>query len=137
MHTLNTLNEHADPLTYPLIHIYGEKGWCPDLEASSADDTPDGTKLGACDFYTQRLMVYDVKNSSMPYAAGRLCQQYIVDKWICIETQRLDWCRKNQDKLRMESLQGLMDYISNSANDHEQDDAAETSAELPAASFCS
>ena len=24
---------------------------------------------------------------------------------------RLDWVRKNQDKLRMESLQGLMDYV--------------------------
>ena len=38
-HVLNTLNEHADPLTYSLIHMYGEKGWCPDLHISSDEHT--------------------------------------------------------------------------------------------------
>ena len=39
-HSLSTLNEHMDPLTYPLLFPYGEKGWCPDLKVSAPADTP-------------------------------------------------------------------------------------------------
>ena len=28
-HDVSYLNEHVDPLTYPLLFPDGEKGWCP------------------------------------------------------------------------------------------------------------
>ena len=62
-------------------------------------------------------MVYDASKSSLPYAAGRLSQQHAVDVYAKIEGQRLDWCRNNQVKHRMESLQGLMENVSCSADD--------------------
>ena len=31
-HNVSSLNEHVDPLTYPLLFPYGEKGWCPELQ---------------------------------------------------------------------------------------------------------
>ena len=49
--------------------------------------------------------------SRMPHAGGRLFQQYVVDAYCKIEAQRLDWVEKNQDKLRTETLQGLLDYV--------------------------
>ena len=71
---------------------------------------PEKNKLGACDFYAQKLMVQD-HTSRMPHAGGRLFQQYVVDAYCKIEAQRLDWVDKNQDKLRTETSQGLLDYV--------------------------
>ncbi|CAH9052040.1 unnamed protein product [Cuscuta europaea] len=44
--------------------------------------------------------------------SGRLFQQFIVDMYIKIETQRLDYFRTQQRDVRTECLQGLMDSIS-------------------------
>ena len=52
----------------------------------------------------------------LPHSAGRLFQQYLVDAYSKVESQRLEWVLRNQNKLRVESLSGLMDYLS-SAND--------------------
>ena len=51
----------------------------------------------------------------MPHGAGRLFQQYLVDAYAKIESQRLDWVRANQQKLRMETLSGLLDFLAPSA----------------------
>ena len=48
----------------------------------------------------------------MPHAGGRLFQQYVVDAYCKIEAQRLDWVEKNQDKLRTDTLQGLLDFVT-------------------------
>ena len=60
-HQMSSLNEHVDPLTYPLLFPYGEKGWCPDLKTPP----PGSSKILACEFYARRLMVYDLKNSAL------------------------------------------------------------------------
>ena len=99
-------------MTYPLLFPAGDKGWCPELQVAGAEHEPPNAKnkLGACDFYAQKLMVQD-HTSRMPHAGGRLFQQYVVDAYCKIEAQRLDWVEKNQDKLRAETSQGLLDYV--------------------------
>ena len=52
----------------------------------------------------------------LPFAGGRLFQQYVCDAYAKIESERLRWVTQNQTKLRVESLQGLIDYLA-SAND--------------------
>jgi len=126
-HNISYLNEHVDPLTYPLLFPTGETGWCPDLVQVDTDKIPqkarkpgdahDGSdrdksqKLGICDFYAHRFMVTS-KEPSLPHAGGRLFQQYIVDAYCKVEGQRLQWINNNQDKLRVESLRGLMDFVA-------------------------
>ena len=107
-------------MTYVLLFPCGEKGWCPDLKISPDLGIPldqKGSKFDACEFYSQRVMVYSAEKSALPHAGGRLLQQYVVDVFAKVEGMRLDWYRRSQDKLRMDSLQGLMDHISGSAND--------------------
>lgn len=41
----------------------------------------------------------------------RLFQQYSVDEYIKLETQRLDFVSFNQDLFRMDVLQGLIDVL--------------------------
>ena len=112
-HAISHLSEHVDPLTYPLLFPKGDKGWCPDLRIPwhMQNGNPRHDKLQLCEFYSQRMMIFDVARSSLPHAGGvRLFQQYVVDAYAKVEGQRLDWVYRNQDKLRIGSLQGLMDF---------------------------
>ena len=42
---------------------------------------------------------------------GRLLQQFAVDMYVKLETQRLDFYRSKQLLIRREQLQGLMDFV--------------------------
>ena len=64
-----------------------------------------------CEFYAYRMMPRlpaATLDSELPHAAGRLFQQYIVDAYAKVESQRLKWVVEDQKKLRVESMQGLL-----------------------------
>ncbi|TKR60779.1 hypothetical protein L596_027974 [Steinernema carpocapsae] len=42
---------------------------------------------------------------------GRLFQQFLVDGFVKVEQERLEWQRQNQDTLRADSYLGLHDYL--------------------------
>eukprot|EP00973_Karenia_brevis_P053421 7425003-Karenia_brevis.AAC.1 len=48
----------------------------------------------------------------LPYAAGRLFQQWTVNAYAKFESTRLEWVLRNQAKLRMDTLQGLADHVA-------------------------
>ncbi|RWR99563.1 uncharacterized protein B4U80_07671, partial [Leptotrombidium deliense] len=52
---------------------------------------------------------------------GRLTQQYIINAYITIEAQRLKYLRHNQDHLRSECYQRLVDHVTNSAANNIED----------------
>ncbi|XP_036146775.1 uncharacterized protein LOC118646933 [Monomorium pharaonis] len=41
----------------------------------------------------------------------RLFQQWLVDSYVKIEKDRINWCKENQKHLRVEKHQGLIDYL--------------------------
>ena len=47
----------------------------------------------------------------------RLFQQWIGDSYVKIERDRIEYIRRNQKQLRVESYQGLVDNLSNTASD--------------------
>ena len=47
----------------------------------------------------------------------RLFQQWIVDSCVKIERDRIEYIRRNQTQLHVESYQGLVDHLNNTAND--------------------
>ncbi|KAF3684438.1 hypothetical protein FXO37_01336 [Capsicum annuum] len=49
--------------------------------------------------------------------SGRLFQQYCVDEFIKIETQRLDFSSSNQDLFRSDALQGLINFLRHGDKD--------------------
>ena len=119
-HELSYLSEHVDPLTYPLVHLYGTLGYSHALRApKAASACSDFTHVSMREFYSHRLMQrysHDSGFVELPHSAGRLFQQYLVDAYSKVESQRLDWVVRNQAKLRVDSLAGLLDHLS-SAND--------------------
>lgn len=53
---------------------------------------------------------------SLLLRGGRLLQQYVVDNYVKIETQRLRWIRSNQRDIRSELYQGLQDCLHGGEN---------------------
>lgn len=47
--------------------------------------------------------------------SGKLSQQFIIDAFLKVEGQRLQWNRQNQKQLRVDQYLGLMDYVQNKA----------------------
>ncbi len=64
-------------------------------------------------FYSYRLAIRKPTQElySSIHLSKKLFHQYIVDSYIKIEAGRLNRIRNNQKQLRVESYQGLYDYI--------------------------
>ncbi|CAG8714197.1 27868_t:CDS:2, partial [Dentiscutata erythropus] len=65
-------------------------------------------KVTARQYYAYKLHNRQDSSSLLHYG-GRLFQQYVVDNYIKIESERLNYLKFNQDKLRKELYQGLHD----------------------------
>lgn len=61
------------------------------------------------EYYSYKLQIRD--DEDIILHSGRLLQQYILDEWIKIETQRLDFSSFNQDLFRTNVLGGLLDIL--------------------------
>ena len=129
-HQLSYLSEHVDPLTYPLIHTHGDLGYSNALHSTVlAADTGKSTKssqgrhISLREFYSHKLFQRYSSSAGiveLPHACGRLFQQYLVDAYVKLESQRIDWVLANQEKLRVDSLSGLLDFLESAPAAHEQ-----------------
>ncbi|XP_017181009.2 uncharacterized protein [Malus domestica] len=94
-----------DPLQYPLLLPYGTCGW----DVNSRDD--GGRAITCCDYYAYMLQIRH-NGSSLLLRGGRLLQQYVVDNYIKIESQKLRWLRSNQATVRADLYKGLQDSLN-------------------------
>ncbi|XP_068340932.1 uncharacterized protein [Pyrus communis] len=97
--------EFYDPLQYPLLLPYGTYGW----DVNSRDD--GGRAITCCDYYAYMLQIRH-NGSSLLLRGGRLLQQYVVDNYIKIESQKLRWLRSNQATVRADLYKGLEDSLN-------------------------
>ncbi|KAK1434099.1 hypothetical protein QVD17_11017 [Tagetes erecta] len=98
-------------LQYPLLFLYGEPGWSPTLRLKSKPQNPT-KQLTMNMFYSYQL--HDRANIyTLLLNGGRLFQQYLVDAYVCIEQNRLEYIRLHQNLFRTEFLQGIHDAILN------------------------
>ncbi|KAL6176715.1 hypothetical protein ACLB2K_053348 [Fragaria x ananassa] len=100
---------YYNPLQYPLLLPYGTYGW--DLNSRSNN----GRKMTCRDYYAYILQIRP-HHESILLRGGRLLQQYVVDNYVKIETQKLRWVRSNQDNLRCELYDGLCDLLNGGEN---------------------
>uniref|UniRef100_A0A803PFI8 ATP-dependent DNA helicase n=1 Tax=Cannabis sativa TaxID=3483 RepID=A0A803PFI8_CANSA len=99
------------PMTYPLIHPYGEDGYRLRIPfRGELENESDTKKLTMRQYYCFRLQQRLNEGHSL-LQAGRLLQQYIVDCYMAIEEERFRWIRNNQKQLRSELYSGLMDAV--------------------------
>ena len=94
---INAMKGVYDPLGYPLILPKGQNGF--DLEGKIAARLSTAKPATTDQFYKFHLME---RNGSFNHLlrCRELFQQYICDQFAKIDTERLGWHRREQDRLR-------------------------------------
>ncbi|KAL6205141.1 hypothetical protein ACLB2K_022405 [Fragaria x ananassa] len=112
---------YYDPLQYPLLLAYGTYGW--DINSRS-----NNNREMTCRAYYAYVLQIRPHEDSILLRGGRLLQQYVVDNYVKIETQKLRYIRNNQADLRCEFYDGLQDSLNVG-----EDNADTTPAVVPGA----
>ncbi|XP_035838840.1 uncharacterized protein LOC110906363 [Helianthus annuus] len=117
-----------DPLSYPLFFPNGESGWHANIprqgvsinevrnndniegEMEEANTRSGRTTVAMREYYCYKFQIRSTDNVLL--FGGRLLQQFVVDVYIKIETSRLEFCERNQDKIRAELYQGIVDCVN-------------------------
>lgn len=105
-----------DALQYPIMFPHGEDGYHFNLKQIDPTTGESTTKkVSAMDFYAYRLMIRgDAYNHLLN--CRQLFQQFVVDMYVKIESERLLYIRLNQRKLRVDDYVHLKDAIANDGN---------------------
>ena len=98
----------CDLMSYPLIFPHGEPGWTPH---SVLLNVPNGNRqyTSIREYAAYQFAIHEGLNPILQ--CGYLLQQYVVDQWLKIEEQRLQFIGDNQVQLHIDQYRGLMDYL--------------------------
>ncbi|GAU50219.1 hypothetical protein TSUD_408980 [Trifolium subterraneum] len=110
---LQRINEfHASYLAfqYPLIFPYGEDGFRSGIQHRFSHQTEitKRNRLTIKDWLSFRMQTRKDEAKTL-ICSRRLFQQFVVDGYAMMETERLNWLRKNQPKLRVSKYHNLHD----------------------------
>ncbi|XP_030745097.1 uncharacterized protein LOC115874142 [Sitophilus oryzae] len=108
---IKNLNCFADPMVYPLLFPYGDRGYNTGMPRLS---NPRKT-ITFSEFYRFRMMCRD--HFSIIHNAGKLFQQYIVDVWLKIEANRLWYYVTHQQYQRSASYASILSMIRRRAQE--------------------
>ncbi|KAL4132202.1 hypothetical protein QTP88_009407 [Uroleucon formosanum] len=118
---ISELHRSYDALQYPLMFCYGEDGYSIDIsqkDAITKFPLTDKT-VSAANFYSYKIMVRkELDNYLLHY--GPLFNQYLVDMYAKIESERLNFIRNPQNKLRADKYIHLKDAIGRQDVDADQ-----------------
>ncbi|MBW0471262.1 hypothetical protein O181_010977 [Austropuccinia psidii MF-1] len=92
-------------LRYPLLFPYGEQHWHPNSKLLNTK-----RKVSQTEWYAY-LLFDRINIISLPLHAKRLFQEFVVDLYICIESNRLQYIRSNQQQLKVDMYQGLTETL--------------------------
>jgi hypothetical protein len=100
---------------YPLIFTYGEDGYRPGILLRYKDDTVINkhNRLTIKAWLSFRLMSRLCEAMTL-ICSRKLFQQFLVDCYTMMESERLNWLRKNQSKLRVGKYRQLHDSTQGS-----------------------
>ena len=110
---LNILSPNLDPMTYPLFFPFGEAGWQPGVDLLNREITQK-TKISMLQYKVAQTAVRaEIFNPILH--GGKLFQQWIVDSYLQVEANNLNWIRYHQSSLKVEHYKGLHDHLSTMA----------------------
>lgn len=113
---VSEIHRSYDALQYPLIFSHGEDGYSINVpQVHPVTRVPQKKTVSAMDFYSYRLQVRENSNNILLHC-GKLFSQYIVDMYAKIESERLQFLRASQTKLRAENYHILHDAIQADAD---------------------
>jgi hypothetical protein len=102
------------PLQYPLLFPFGEDQYQEDIPLNSLTTSKTQNKrvrVSLRAFISFRLMERFIEDSVV-HRSRRLFQQFVVDLYSMIESQRLSFIRQNQSNIRSDFLSGIEEAVS-------------------------
>ena len=125
---INEMSPAYHALHFVLLFPSGQLGWHPEIpfadghagvvEIAGGDEAGRDVGVhGKCKFVSQvehstyRLHIRPNESDHL-FRAGRLLQEYIVDRWAAAEQSRLRFLQNNQKTLRAEVYRGLADAVA-------------------------
>lgn len=114
LRNINSLHQLTDPMLYPLLFPYGERGW--DMNKTHERETNGRLrKVTRLQYVAFRIAIR--REFTLLHNSGKLWLQYLVDQYVRVEGERLMYQRTQieQKKLRVETYAGLQDYLYNEA----------------------
>ncbi|GFW31815.1 helitron_like_N domain-containing protein [Trichonephila clavipes] len=97
--------------------LEGQDGYCINIKQRDPVSGAETNKnVSSKDYYAYRLMIRRGLDNVIFLRCRELCQQFMVDMYAKIESERLRYLRYNQQKLRAEEYIHLRDAINNNAD---------------------
>ncbi|XP_029678787.1 uncharacterized protein LOC115244912, partial [Formica exsecta] len=106
---VSIMDPNVEPWIYLLFYPYGTQGWHRYLTKLNSD-----RRITRGQYIKYRMGIRDEFNVFL--LGRRLFQQWLVDGYVKIEKDRIDYCKNHQIELHTETYQGLKDYIQTMAN---------------------
>ncbi|KAF8090552.1 hypothetical protein N665_0473s0004 [Sinapis alba] len=104
-------------LQYPFLFSYGEYGFQPEIPLHiEAGTSRTRQYLTIRQYYAYQIHTR-LKEGMTLRKGGRLLHQYVVDIYTSIEEDRLRWTRNNQDVLRADLYNNIVDAVGNGDTD--------------------
>ncbi|XP_028791347.1 uncharacterized protein LOC114747221 [Neltuma alba] len=115
---VHELHKSYLPLQYPLIFHYGNNGFVPKTEHNDASliSTKKKKYLTIREYLAFILMDRNIEDSVLLHSK-RLLQQFIIDGFAMVESERLDYIRRHQRELRVDLYKGLADAVTRGETD--------------------
>src|SRR5258705_15894 len=113
---INILNPNLDPMSYPILFPYGEPGWQPGWRCHPYLQTQGNRTRVNVTMLQYKAALTAIRDDFNPIvSSGKLTQQWIVDSYLQVEANNLNFIRNHQKQLRTELYQGLADHLHNAA----------------------
>ncbi|XP_044598675.1 uncharacterized protein LOC123274930, partial [Cotesia glomerata] len=109
---INEIHRAYDTLQYPLMFCRGEDGYHINIpKRDEKTKRPLNKTVSASEFYSYRIMVRNGEENHL-LLFRTLLNQFLVDMYAKIETERLNWIRNHQTNLRSEEYVHLKDALT-------------------------
>ena len=116
---------NVDLARNPELMAYRQANLAPDVQVDEENEAENedvrrgvagSLRVSQAQFYNYHLQRR--QEFSPLQWAGRLLQEMIIDAWVCVESNRLQFQRSNQVKLRADLYSGLQDAMAGGVEDN-------------------
>ena len=109
------MDPNVEPWIYSLFYPYGSQGWHRNL-MRVGNNHSNNRRITRLAYVRYKIAIRD--NEFNQFLMGRrLFQQWIVDFYVKIEKDRIQYVKDHQKEIRADTYKGLHDYMQNAAAD--------------------
>uniref|UniRef100_A0ABD2WAL1 Helitron helicase-like domain-containing protein n=1 Tax=Trichogramma kaykai TaxID=54128 RepID=A0ABD2WAL1_9HYME len=107
---VKAMDPNVEPRIYPVFYPYGTQGWHRNIPKQITKER----RVTRAGYFKYRLALRNDEYNVFIHG-GKLFQQWLVDSYVKIEQDKMNFFKQEKAKLRVETYKGLSDYLENKA----------------------